>query len=71
MRIKKILDQHRRDFYAIYECDHCDYTCEGQGYDDDHFHQYVIPQMVCPICGKTASEDYRPLTTKYDDNQVV
>jgi rubrerythrin len=71
MRIKEILDQHRRDFHAIYECEHCGHTCEAQGYDDAHFHRNVVPEMVCPICGKIASDNYRPLTTKYAEGETV
>ena len=43
MHIKKIVSQNRRDFIAIYECEHCGHTSEGSGYDDAHFHKNVIP----------------------------
>lgn len=57
---------------AIYECEHCGHTTkERGGYDDSYFHQTVIPAMKCEKCGKTAGEDYRPLTTKYPDGQQV
>ena len=68
MKIDKILSQHRRDFHAIYICEHCGYKEEKSGYDDNYFHTEVIPKMVCPQCGKTADSDYRPLQTKYPDN---
>lgn len=71
MRIKEITNQNRRDFRAIYECEHCNYTKEGSGYDDTYFHQTVIPEKVCPECGKKAGESYRPLATKYPDNFVI
>ena len=71
MKIQKILSQHRRDFDAIFECEHCGFTCEQTGYDDTYFHAKVIPVMKCKKCGKTASDDYCPLTTKYPDGQVV
>lgn len=71
MKIKKITSQSRRDFYAIYECEHCGATHEGSGYDDTNFHQNVIPKMKCKECGKTAGEDYRPLATKYPDHVTV
>ena len=71
MKIKEIIYQHRRDFKAIYECDHCGQTKNGNGYDDQYFHKNVIPGMVCDMCGKTADESYRPLTTKYADGDVV
>ena len=72
MRIKQINSQHRRDFWADYECEHCGYIEKDKnGYDDTNFHQNVIPKMKCPQCGKTASENYRPLTTKYPDSMVV
>jgi transcription elongation factor Elf1 len=71
MRIKEITDQSRRDFHAIYECEHCGHTHKGYGYDDANFHQNVIPKMKCEKCGKTADENYRPLTTKYPEHFVI
>ena len=47
MKIKEITSQSRRDFYAVYECDHCGHTEEGRGYDDAYFHKSVIPNMPC------------------------
>ena len=67
MKIKKILSQHRRDFTAIYECEHCGHTEEGYGYDDANFHKNVIPTFSCKKCGKVADENYRPLCTKYPE----
>ena len=71
MKIKKILSQDRRDFQAIYECEHCGHECRGYGYDDANFHQNVIPKTVCGECGKKADENYRPLTTKYPEGYVI
>jgi len=71
MKIKEILEQSRRDFTAIYICDHCGFEHKSSGYDDANFHQNVIPSMVCPSCEKTAKEDYRPLTTKYPEGHQV
>ena len=71
MRIKEITHQHRRDFTAVYECEHCGYTKTGSGYDDAYFHNTVVPNMVCPACGKKAGENYRPLTTKYPEGMQV
>ena len=71
MKIEKILRQHRRDFTAIYVCEHCGKTMESSGYDDDYFHRKVIPSMHCPECGKKAPDDYRPLATKYGANEVI
>ena len=71
MRIKEITYQNRRDFKAVFECEHCGHTCEEWGYDDANFHNNVIPNKVCPICGKKASDNYRPLTTKYPEGMQV
>ena len=71
MKIKEITEQHRRDFYAVYECEHCGHTHSGSGYDDDNFHRNVIPAMTCPDCGKKSPDNYRPLTTKYSPDEVV
>ena len=72
MKIKTINRQHRRDFYAIFECEHCGFETEEQsGYDDANFHSNVIPSWRCGKCGKKADENYRPLATKYPAGQVV
>lgn len=71
MKIKKIISQHRRDFQAVYECEHCGHTENGYGYDDDFFHNEVIPNKVCPKCGKKADKNYRALSTKYPEGMTV
>jgi len=71
MKIQKIVSQSRRDFTAIYECEHCGATCEDSGYDDTYFHQNVIPKKICSKCGKVSPENYRALSTKYPDSQTV
>jgi ribosomal protein L37AE/L43A len=71
MKIKTIISQTRRDFKAIYECEHCGQEHESGGYDDAYFHEQVIPKFECKECGKTAGDDYRPLTTKYAEGFQV
>jgi hypothetical protein len=71
MRIKEIVSQHRRDFTAIYECEHCGATRTDGGYDDDNFHRNVIPAMKCKSCNKVSPENYRPLSTKYGAWETV
>lgn len=71
MHIKAIISQSRRDFTAIYECEHCKSIEKASGYDDNHFHRNVIPKMRCKECGKTAGTDYRPLGTKYAAAVVI
>lgn len=71
MKIKRKIYQNRRDFTAIYECEHCHAEHEGDGYDDGNFHNNVIPKMVCEKCGQQSTPDYRPLATKYSDDMVV
>lgn len=71
MKIKKIIWQHRRDFRAIFECEHCGAEYEMGGYDDANFHSNVIPQFECRECGKKATEDYKPLATKYPEGHQI
>jgi ribosomal protein L37AE/L43A len=71
MRIKEILDQHRRDFTAIYECEHCGHEVKKSGYDDTYFHNKVIPDMACEKCGQKAKGNYRPLAPKYPEGMQV
>lgn len=71
MKIDQILSQYRRDFRAIYVCEHCGEKKEASGYDDANFHQNVITKMVCTKCGKIAPDNYRPLAPKYAEGTVV
>ena len=71
MRIKTIKNQHRRDFVADFECEHCGHTVERPGYDDHNYHHNVVPSMACPSCERTAGDEYRPLETRYDEDTQV
>ena len=74
MRIREILYQHRRDFKAVYECEGCGSIGEGKGYDDDYFHNEVIPDMRCTVCGKTGIEcvgNYIPLAPLYPEGYQI
>jgi len=55
MQIKQKISQSRRDFTADYQCEHCGNIQRAYGYDDEYFHQNVIPRMECHECGKTAT----------------
>lgn len=72
MHIHKIISQSRRDFTAIYKCEHCWYQHTSYGYDDANFHNNVIPNMECKECGKKAdAESYEPLEPSYAPHEVV
>jgi len=71
MYIKEKLEQHRRDFTAIYECEHCGHTEKAGGYDDAHFHGNVIPTIKCKKCGKVGGENYTPEKTVYPEGFQV
>ena len=71
MKIETIKNQYRRDFTAVYVCEHCGFKKTAKGYDDDNFHRNVIPNMLCDGCGRIAPEDYRPLSTKYAAHEIV
>lgn len=71
MKIKQMLSQHRRDFRAIYVCEHCGHEKEGSGYDDANFHDNVIPKMCCDACGKTSPDGYIPQATRYPEGFQV
>lgn len=71
MHIQKITSRNRRDFHAVFVCEHCGATREGGGYDDANFHNCVIPHMKCPACGKVASDSYRPHSPRYPADAVI
>lgn len=57
MKIKKKISQHRRDFYADFECEGCgNVEFKKSGYDDRYFHDEVIPNMKCKSCGKSRND---------------
>ena len=56
MKIREILSQHRNDFTAELECEHCErIQMLKTGYDDFYYHNHVIPSMHCRACGKNRS----------------
>ncbi len=68
MKIKRILEQFRRDFTAEFVCEHCGEVETRKGYDDANFHDNVIPkEMACKKCGKKSPPDYRPLKPLYHE----
>ena len=71
MKIKQILSQHRRDFRAIYECEHCGHEYESSGYDDANFHNNAVPKFKCPECEKSAGDDYQPRNTKRPEGMQI
>lgn len=56
MRLKTKITQYRRDFTGLYECEHCGNEQRRDGYDDAYFHQHVIPNMACTVCGRKAAD---------------
>ena len=71
MKIKQITSQTRRDFYAIYICEHCQAEEKSYGYDDANFHNNVIPNMACKKCGEKSPSEYSPQSTKYPEGVVI
>lgn len=57
MKLIKITWQQRFDFSGILQCEHCHiYQSMMEGYDDQNFHQKVIPAIKCKSCGKRSNE---------------
>lgn len=54
MIVTKYTYSHRNDFKAIYKCDQCGHEQEGWGYSDDFFYDTVLPNAICPKCGKNS-----------------
>jgi len=72
MIILRILSQNRRDLRVDFICEHC-LTVEKNksAYDDDFFHEKIVPDMKCKRCHNKAHENYRALRTRYHKNQTV
>lgn len=74
--IEKV-DQMRRDFKGKYECQNCkniDIDKNLDSYDDDYFHDRVIPIMKCSKCGETTESlglKNERIATKYRHGEIV
>ncbi len=58
MKLLEKIDQHRRDFKGKYECQGCgsiEIDNSFDSYDDDNFHDNVIPAMKCEKCGESTN----------------
>ena len=66
-----MISQHRRDFVAIFICEHCNDEIEKSGYDDTHYHANVVPDLECKECGKKSPDDYTPRAPKYNDMAIL
>lgn len=75
MKILKITAQHRRDFIAILICEGCKHKQElTKGYDDKHYHEVVMPAIVCLSCGKSRKDLNVPnpeIVTKYPEGYQI
>jgi hypothetical protein len=56
MRIKSIRDQIRNDIFGTLECEHCGAEEKFVGYDDDNYHDNVIPARKCKVCGRASQQ---------------
>ena len=57
MQIKKITTQIRNDIYGVLKCEHCGIEVQFTGYDDDYWHENVLPSKLCPQCNKTGKDE--------------
>lgn len=72
MKIKKIHSQNRRDFDADLECEHCGHIEKNiLGYDDNYFHDIIIPNMKCKSCNLQAPNTFRAIAPKYAENIIT
>lgn len=56
----KIISQHRNDYTATMECEHCGSShVDKYGYDDSNYHDNVIPKMYCKSCDKNRAGELK------------
>ena len=54
MNIKEITYSNRNDFKAIFTCPLCAHEFEAWGYSDGNYYFNVVPNAICPKCGKNS-----------------
>ena len=61
MEIKTYTFEHRNDFKAILECEHCGHEQPlNNGYNDDFYFEHVLPKIACKSCGRSTNEAHDP-----------
>lgn len=58
MKLIEKIKQSRRDFQGEYECQGCGNVETDSGYesyDDDYFHDFVIPAKTCSKCSESTN----------------
>ena len=46
----------RNDYWGNFECEHCGHIIYNKkGYNDRNYDVNVIPNAICPNCGKSSS----------------
>ena len=74
MKLIEKLDQFRRDFTGLYECECCKKQIELKGYDDRNWHDKLVPKIKCPNCfnsTKSLGVAIDRIETKYPESLVV
>ena len=54
MNIKEITNRSRNDFKAVFVCSECGHEFEAWGYSDANYYDNVLPNAICPQCGKNS-----------------
>lgn len=63
MYIVKVRSRHRNDFYADLGCEHCgESEANAPCYEDENFHQNVMPKFWCKGCGMNRAGETKALT---------
>lgn len=63
MTIKNITYRNRNDFKAVFHCEHCGHEFESRGYSDANYYENVVPNAICPKCGKNSRGETEPELT--------
>lgn len=74
MELIEKIDQFRRDFTGLYECENCKKQIELKGYDDRNWHDKVAPEIKCPNCfnsTKSLGLVIKHVETKYPASLVI
>lgn len=56
MKITQIKNQLRNDLYGTMSCECCGHEQTFVGYDDDNYHNKVVPKVKCKRCGISSVE---------------
>jgi hypothetical protein len=69
MRIKEYINYDGRNFLAMVVCENCGTECKMNGYYENYFFKYTLPEVKCGECDKSRNDMRREQGESTNDEE--